>query len=95
MPHLFFPQEEDFKKWIREAIREERKGFAADRPKDFLEGEAPLLNRKEIAGYLRISLVTLHDWMNRGLPCHRKGGRVFFLKAEVLEWVKTKHGKDR
>jgi excisionase family DNA binding protein len=44
-------------------------------------------NRKEVAGYLKISLVTLHDWMNKGLPHIRHGGRVLFLKSEVLAYV--------
>jgi len=89
MPNLFLPQEEDFKKWIREAIREEWRSFAADLPRETGTAEAPLLTRKEIAGYLHISLVTLHDWMNRGLSCHKKRRRVYFIKADVLEWVKN------
>ncbi|WP_406603628.1 helix-turn-helix domain-containing protein [Niabella agricola] len=38
----------------------------------------------------RISLVTLHDWMKRGLPFHKQGGRVYFIRSEVLEYVKQK-----
>ena len=53
--------------------------------------EAPLLNRKKIAHYLRVSLFTLHDWMNRGLPHHKKDGRVYFLKVDGPQWVKTHH----
>ena len=93
MPHLFLPQEEDFKKWIREAIREEWKAIAATPNPDCIQGVPVLLTRKEIAGYLHISLVTLHDWMGRGLPYHKKRARVYFIKADVLEWVKGKRDK--
>ena len=44
--------------------------------------------RKEIAGIFRISLVTLHDWMKRGLPSHKQRGRVYFLRSEVIAYVK-------
>jgi excisionase family DNA binding protein len=88
MPLLFVPQEEDFKKWIREALREEWTAVAGNLTAAGSGKDEPLLTRKEIAGYLRISLVTLGDWVKRGLPCYRKGRRVLFLKSEVLQWVK-------
>ena len=53
--------------------------------------EEPLLNRKEIAMLLRISLVTLTDWMKRGLPCHKQRGRVYFMRSEVMEYIKQNH----
>ena len=37
-----------------------------------------------------ISLVTLTDWMKRGLPFHRQRGRVYFIRSEVVEYIKTK-----
>ena len=49
-----------------------------------------LLNRKEIAKFLRISLVTLTNWTKRGLPSHCQGGRVYFDKKEVLDYMKEK-----
>jgi excisionase family DNA binding protein len=88
MQNLFIPQEEDFKSWIRESFREELKE-ALIRLKEIPDpNQEPLLTRKEIGKYLRISLVTLTDWKKRGLPCHQKGGRVLFLKSEVLNWLK-------
>lgn len=84
-----FPEEQEFKKWMREVVREEltilisqlRQGLATDEPP---------LTRQEIAAYLRISLVTLSDWVRKGLPRHRKKkrGRVLFIKSEVMAWVK-------
>ncbi|HEX7755068.1 MAG TPA: helix-turn-helix domain-containing protein [Niabella sp.] len=89
MDTVFLPNEGDFRRWIREAVKECFENIPAPANQTSEEGE-PLLNRKEIAGMFRISLVTLHDWMNRGLPFHKQGGRVYFIRSEVLEYVKQK-----
>lgn len=43
-----------------------------------------LLSKQELAGELGISLVTLTDWMKKGLPYLRLHKRVYFKKSEVL-----------
>jgi len=89
MDSLFIPNENDFRRWIREAMKEcleatpIKNGLLPDQSQ-----EEPLLSRKEIAGIFRISLVTLHDWMKRGLPSHKQRGRVYFVRSEVMEYVK-------
>jgi predicted DNA-binding transcriptional regulator AlpA len=60
---------------------------AASEPKP---EEEPLLTRKEVAYIFRISLVTLHEWMKQGLPSHKQGGRVYFLRSEVMAYIKQK-----
>ena len=89
MDTLFIPNEQDFRRWIRDAVKE---CLETTTLKSALQvknhEEEPLLTRKEIAGIFRISLVTLHDWMKRGLPCHKQGGRVYFLRSEVMGYVK-------
>jgi hypothetical protein len=51
---------------------------------------SPYYPEKQIVGYLdNISLVTLHAWMKQGLPYHKQGGRAYFLKSEVLEYIRT------
>jgi hypothetical protein len=89
MDTLFIPNENDFRRWIREAVQEclENTPFKSVLQRDQPQ-EEPLLTRKEIAGIFRISLVTLHDWMKRGMPCHKQRGRVYFLRSEVMEYVK-------
>jgi len=89
MDTLFIPNEGDFRRWIREAVKEALENIPPANNANESE-EEPLLNRKEIAGMFRISLVTLHDWMNKGLPFHKQGGRVYFIKKEVLEYVRQK-----
>jgi excisionase family DNA binding protein len=95
METIIITSETEIKKWIRDILREE---LATQMPKVQASApgyEEPLLSRKEIAAYLKISLVTLHDWMNKGLPSIRQGGRVLFLKSEVLEAIKDRQEKRR
>ncbi len=89
MDTVFIPNESDFRRWIKEAIKECLENTTPNLPLQNPENE-PLLTRKEIAGMLRISLVTLHDWMKRGMPSHKQRGRVYFLRSEVLAYLKQK-----
>jgi predicted DNA-binding transcriptional regulator AlpA len=83
METVFIPTENDIKKWIKEAISEcLENGIAKDHQ------EEELLNRNEIAKKLRISLVTLTDWVKRGLPSHKQRGRVYFVQSEVMDYIK-------
>jgi predicted DNA-binding transcriptional regulator AlpA len=93
MDTLYIPNENDFRRWIKEAVQESlektnAKNLSAPPPE-----EEPLLSRKEVAAIFRISLVTLHDWMNRGLPCHKQRGRVYFIRSEVMDYVKQHRRK--
>jgi excisionase family DNA binding protein len=88
MQSFNFPQEEDFKRWVREVIREELAKSANHVKLGINLADEQLITRKETAAYLKISLVTLNDWMKRGLPFHRKRGRVLFIKSEVLQYMK-------
>jgi hypothetical protein len=44
----------------------------------------PLLTREHMAKELHISLVTITDWMKKGLPYLRLNGRIYFLRSEVM-----------
>ena len=83
METLFIPNENDFKRWIKEAVKDFLREFTKAELKDDRKGEY-LLNRKEIAKFLRVSLPTLTDWIKRGLPCHKQRGRVYLDKTEVI-----------
>ena len=88
MDAFFVPTESDFRKWIKEALREY---FEETRNKEVAvtKTDEPLLNRKQIAKRLNdISLVTLNSWVKQGLPSHKQGGRVYFLYSEVLEYIR-------
>lgn len=91
MDALFIPNENDFRRWIREAVKEclENTPIKTPHPTNKPE-EEPLITRKEVAYMFRISLVTLHEWMKQGLPFHKQGGRVYFLRSEVMDYLKQK-----
>ncbi|MBN8852396.1 MAG: hypothetical protein BGO55_01455 [Sphingobacteriales bacterium 50-39] len=91
MDTLFIPNENDFRRWIKDAVKECLENTPVKSAHPDHPPEEPLLNRKEVAAIFRISLVTLHDWMNKGLPCHKQRGRVYFIRSEVLEYVKRNH----
>jgi excisionase family DNA binding protein len=88
METIIITNEEDIKRWVREAVREELKDLLAQSNLRSPAHDEPLLTRKEIANYLNVSLVTLTEWVRHGLPCIRKGRRVLFLKSEVLVAMK-------
>ena len=87
METLFIPNENDFKRWIKEAVKDFLQEFRKRELGDE-QNEEDLFNRKEIAKFLRVSLPTLTDWIKRGLPSHKQRGRVYFDKAEVIQYIK-------
>ena len=88
METLYIPNENDFKRWVKEAVME-LLPFSRKEEKENKLKEEDLRNRNEIAHLLRISLVTLNDWVKRGLPSHKQRGRVYFDKTEVKEYIKA------
>ena len=49
------------------------------------EQEERLLSKQELSAELGVSLVTLTDWMKKGLPFLRLHRRLYFKKSEVLK----------
>ena len=75
---------------IREAVRAELQEHF--RTGSTLPGrEERLLSKQELAAELSVSLVTLTDWMKKGLPFLRLHKRVYFKKSEVLKIMTTKN----
>lgn len=68
---------------IRESLRDELGQLQpVVRPKS----DSKRLTRHETARRLRISLVTLTEWVNRGkIRAHKIGGRVLFRDSDVEE----------
>lgn len=47
-----------------------------------------ILNIKQAAALLGVSLPTLHKYKKKGIiPYHKNGGRVFFKKAELVNSI--------
>lgn len=87
METINVPTAEDIKQWVREAIIEILPTVLSDKT-IISETSEPLLSREDAASIFGVTLVTLHDWMNKGLPFHKQGGRTYFLRSEILEYVK-------
>lgn len=57
------------------------------------EGDA-FLTAKEAAQFLKVSLVSIHNWKReKGLPYHRLGRSIRFKKSELIEFAQLKKGK--
>lgn len=87
MEAVYIPTENDIKKWVKEAVKD-CMGEMGKPISGVANQEEPLLGRKEIATFLKISLVTLNRWTKLGLPCHRLDRKVYFLKTEVMDYLK-------
>ena len=93
MENLSIPGEAEIKKWVKESIAEYFVEARIAHAFIFGEGE-PFVDRKTIAEFLDISIVTLHEWVKDGLPSYKKKGKVFFLKSEVREYIMMKDLED-
>lgn len=89
MEALLVAQEEDLKKWIKEAVFECLQQIAlSNQPKPISDEQ--LISRKETASRFNISTNTLTNWMAEGLPHYKNKRRVMFIYSEVLEYIKNK-----
>jgi hypothetical protein len=98
MQTFYFPQEEDFRRWIRESVKAEVQESLQQTGVRTKPADEPLLSRRDMAAELAVSLVTLTDWMKKGLPYLRMNGRVYFRRSEVIESMshnKLKTGQGR
>lgn len=70
---------------IRDAVRAElQEHFRQHSADGHQTDNERLLSKRELAEELGISLVTLTDWMKKGLPYLRLQKRVYFKRSEVL-----------
>ncbi len=70
---------------IRETVQQEV-GKSQSQTSVSANADENYLTRKETAARLRVSLVTLTEWVNRSrLKAYKIGGRVLFRECEVEE----------
>lgn len=49
-----------------------------------------MLTVEEAAGLLKLSKQTLYRYVQlKVIPVHKKGKRLYFIKSELVDWVKT------
>lgn len=69
---------------IRDALRAELQEHLKTGSHPQQATDERLLSKQELANDLGVSLVTLSEWMKKGLPYLRLHKRVYFKKSEVL-----------
>ncbi|MCT1524872.1 MULTISPECIES: helix-turn-helix transcriptional regulator [Sphingobacterium] len=78
---------------IRDAVRAELQEHFRQSGDGTPSRQERLLSKKELAEELGISLVTLTDWMKKGLPYLRLQKRVYFKRSEVLAIMQQKNNE--
>lgn len=87
MEKLIISTEEQLRQIVQDSINSV---LATQLPqKEKSDEKEPLLTREQMAKELHISLVTITDWMKKGLPYRRLNGRIYFLRSEVMESMKV------
>lgn len=84
---------EEFKSLILEAITEYN--GSPDNSKTEAQQE-PFLKIEEVCDLLKVSKVTIHKWKREGrIPYHRISNRIYFLRSEILEALKSSEFNQR
>ncbi len=78
------------KSLVNEAIKEISEQKHAT---EAISGNDENFNIMELAGFLRCSKVSVHNYKKKGLPFYRVGRKILFKKLEVLEFMKKLKGK--
>lgn len=53
------------------------------------------LTIQEASAFTKIPLTTIYDYTsNRRIPFHKKGKKLFFIKQELSQWLKTTETKE-
>jgi hypothetical protein len=87
---------EDLDNKLRTIIRSEIKDALAVISPSTLNGSDDIISRSDIAKMFSVSLVTVHDWMTKGIiPHYKMNGRTYFKRSEVLESMKQVKLKKR
>ena len=80
---------------IRDAVRAELQEHFKTGNGQQQAADERLLSKQELANDLGISLVTLSEWMKKGLPFLRLHRRVYFKKSEVLKIMQQNIKEDK
>jgi hypothetical protein len=87
MNKMIIVEEDQLRQIVSESVKQALHNENAPTTTSPKEPE-PLLTREQMAKELHISLVTITDWMKKGLPYLRLQGRIYFLRSEVMASMK-------
>jgi len=69
-------------------VRDGRKSKVIDTP------ASDILNAKQLAAYLKISMSTLYKWSHaktvNGFPIHKQGKHLYSYRAEIDKWLQKR-----
>lgn len=79
----------DLKQLIRAEVKDAIIEASSERLSGTPDGSQEIVKRSDVAGMFGVSLVTVHDWMSKGiLPHYKMNGRTYFKRSEVLQAMK-------
>lgn len=85
---------EELRSLIADVVKKslsENSEFSLNYPSD-----SEVLGTEQVANMLQVSKSYLYKLiMGRELPFYKKGKKIFFLKSEIIEWIKTGRIKTR
>lgn len=87
------------KKLIIENISlDELKDLIQDALKNAINSNKPeeeFLNIQEASAFTKIPLTTIYDYTSsQKIPFHKKGKKLFFVKQELSQWLKTNQTRE-
>ena len=83
----------EFKALIKESVSEQFSNVLTEQKENASENNDKLLNRKETAKILGVSLVTLHKWCLEGIvPSYRINTRIRFKKEDLDKILQNPRG---
>jgi hypothetical protein len=91
--NLIITKPEELKTLLFQWLDEHQEAKSQQEPTN--KGHDHLMSRSELAGYFKVSTVTITDWMKRGMPYLKMKGRVYFQKHDVLAYMQHTGWKKR
>jgi excisionase family DNA binding protein len=82
----------EFMTLTKELVNEALKSKSQEKEKE-PEGKEETFSIKELAKFLKCSLVSIHNYKKLGLPYYKIGRKVLFNKSEVLNFMKKLKNK--
>jgi len=91
--NLIITKPEELKTMLFQWLDEHQKSINQQEPST--KNLDPPMTRSELAAYFGVSMVTITDWMKRGMPYLKMQGRVYFQLDNVLAHMQHTSWKKR
>ena len=75
---------------VRQLLRQELESFFESKSTQTPDHPDQFLTIQETADFLKLSVPTVYSLVSKSqLPVNKRGKRLYFLKRELSEWIKT------